>query len=82
MAVVQTHNDTALIVGAFIVVPMFLTAGILLIRRPAQMYRRFWIWSDEPPLKFDLVCCQIMGWIFIVGITAWAILFASYLISN
>ena len=69
MVAAQTHNDTALIVGAFIVVPMFLTVGILLIRRPAQMYRRFWIWSDEPPLTFDLVCWQIMGWIFTLGTT-------------
>ena len=82
MAAVHTLNDAAFIVGGFIIVPMFLTAGVLMIRRPAQMYRRFWIWSDRPPIKFDLVFCQIMGWIFTVGTTAWAIAFASYLISN
>lgn len=54
---------------------MFLAAGILMICRPAQMYRRSWIWSDDPPLKFDLVCCQIMGWIFPLGMTAWSIAF-------
>ena len=82
MGAVPTHDDTAFIVAGFIVVPMFLTTGILMIRRPAQMYRRFWIWSDEPPLQFDLVCCQIMGWIFTLGMTAWSIAFASYLIAN
>ena len=34
------------------------------------------------PLKFDLVCCQIMGWIFMVSSTAGAIAVASSLISN
>ena len=82
MAAVHAHDDTAFIVLGFIAVPIFLTYGILLIRRPGQMYRRFWIWSDKPPLKFDLVWCQIMGWIFTVGTTAWAIAFATYVISN
>ncbi len=65
--VTRMMDDTAFTVLGFIVAAYFLTVGILLIRRPAQMYRRFWIWSDKPPLKFDLVCCQIMGWIHTVG---------------
>ena len=80
MAVMLVRDDTAFVVLAVIIAPMFLTAGILMIRRPARMYRRFWIWSDEPPLKFDLVCCQIMGWIFTLGMTAWSIAFVSALI--
>ena len=82
VAAVHAHHDTAFIVLGLFVVPMLLTYGILLIRRPAQMYSRFWIWSDEPPLKFDLVCCQIMGWIFTVSSTAGPIAVASSLISN
>ncbi len=82
MAAMFVRNDTAFVVLAVIIAPMFLAAGILMICRPAQMYRRFWIWSDEPPLQFDIVCCRIMGWSFTLGMTAWSIVFVSSLIAN
>jgi len=75
-------NPLVVYIGAVLIVPIFLTVGIWMIRRPAQAYRVFWFWSDKPPTKFDLVWSRVFGCIFTAGTAAWAIGLVVYLISN